>query len=402
MFGWCNRCHAIALEGWCSKHGETRPIASINKVDLCPLPEYEKQFLNKHLDGLKLGDGVFLVYGDRYLRRIVVALDKPLLEIKIRKGGTSFTPLFKGQVKGMNPDSLWTANSERLGRLVRVAKSFADQELLNNKNAIISFSGGKDSVVLSHLLREYGLKKVLIDTTIEFPETYKFIKELKRRGWEIDIARAQKSFFKLMKKKGYPARKNRWCCKTQKFAPFENYIREHFGNKDVLVFGGERRWEGLYRMDEPFKRQHRHITNQYSVHIMLDWTAMDSWIYTWKNHLPVNEIYHYYDRAGCWPCPFGLTYRCFIMEKAHPKMYKFLEGVGALLNSKGYSILPCTEGKQMKHVVFSARSLMKKVVKLMPDVSKDIEIHEKEKVICVPDDMSQALLVELVKKARAL
>lgn len=159
MFGWCESCWAIALEGWCSKHGETRPIPAINKVDVCPLPEFEKEFLNDRMNELRLGEGIFLIYGDRSLRRIVIALDKPLVEIKVRKGDVSFTPLAKGEVRGMNPDSLWDANSQRLSRLIKVSKSFAKQELESNQNAIISFSGGKDSVVLAHLLEEYGVEK---------------------------------------------------------------------------------------------------------------------------------------------------------------------------------------------------------------------------------------------------
>lgn len=400
MFGWCESCRAIALEGWCSKHGETRPIPEINKVEVCPLPEFEKEILNKKMDGLKLGKGIFLVYGDRYLRRIVVALDKPLVEIKVRKDGTSFTPLVKGEVEGMDPHSLWEANRERLDKLIKVAKSFAGQELEKNKNAIISFSAGKDSMVLAHLLQEYGLKKVFIDTTIEFPETYKFIERLKSKGWDIDVARAEKSFFKLLPEKGYPARKNRWCCKTQKFSPFERYIKEHFGQECVLVFGGVRRWESLYRMDEPFKRQHRFISNQYSVHIMLDWTAMDSWIYAWQNKLPINDLYQYYDRAGCWPCPFGLTYRSFVMECAHPRMYKFLEKVGAFSNSNDISFLPCTEGKPMRHMIFKDTQLMKAVSNLLPNMCKSYEIHQENNVICVPATMSKAKLNALVQRAR--
>ena len=400
MFGWCENCRAIALEGWCSKHGETRPILAINKVDVCPLPEFEKEFLNDRMNGLRLGEGIFLVYGDRSLRRIVIALDKPLVEIKVRKDGVSFTPLAKGEVNGMNSDSLWDANSQRLSNLIRVSKSFAEQEIKSNKNAIISFSGGKDSVALAHLLEGYGLKKVFINTTIEFPETYRFVDALRKRGWNIDCAKAEKSFFKLLPKKGYPARRNRWCCKTQKFNPFERYVKEHFEQEKVLVFGAERRWESLYRMDEPFKRQHRHISTQYSVHVMLDWTAMDVWIYTWKNKLPVNEVYQYYDRGGCWPCPFGLTYRFFVMEHAHPKFYKFLKKVGATSKSNGVSIRSCTEGKPMKHLVFSDERLLKAVVKLLPSVCDTFELHTSQKVICVPNKMSKARLNELVMRAR--
>jgi 3'-phosphoadenosine 5'-phosphosulfate sulfotransferase (PAPS reductase)/FAD synthetase len=401
MFGWCEECQAIAFEGLCPKHGETKPISRINSIDVCPLPEFEKEFLNDHLDGLKLGEGIFVVYGDREYRKLIVALDKPLVEIKVTKDGTDFVPLVKGEVMVMNPHSLYDANSNRLNRLVKVSKSFARQELGLNKNAIILFSAGKDSVVLAHLLEEYRLKKVFIDTGIEFPESYSFISSLKKEGWDIDVARAEKSFFDLLPEKGYPKYGNRWCCKTQKFAPSEKYIKEHFSEENVLVFDGERRWESLYRLHEPFKRQHRHIHNQYNVHIMIDWTAMDAWIYTWKNKLPVNEIYRYYDRSGCWPCPFGLIYRNFIMKQAHPKLHDFLHKMNALSNSYGVSIRPCTEGKSMKHLGFSDESLMNAVARLLPNLCDNFELHNDQNIICVPNNISRAKLNELVKKARA-
>jgi len=373
----------------------------INKVDLCPLPEFEKKFLNDHLDGLKLGDGIFVVYGDRVRRKLIVALDKPLVEINVKKDGVGFIPLAKGEVEGMTPDALWDTNSYRLNRLIKVSQSFARHELELNKNAIILFSAGKDSVVLAHLLEEHGLKKVFINTGIEFPENCTFINTLKKKGWDIDIANAEKSFFELLPERGYPKYGNRWCCKTQKFEPSEKYIKEHFGEENVLVFDAERRWESLYRLHEPFKRQHRHIHNQYNVHAMIDWTAMDVWIYIWKNKLPVNEIYHYYDRGGCWPCPFGLIYRSFIMKDAHPKLYSFLEKMDAMSNSRGVSIHSCMEGKPMKHIGFSDERLMNAVARLLPNLCDTFELHDNQNIICVPNNISRVKLNELVKRARA-
>jgi len=401
MTGWCESCWAIAQEGWCSKHGETKPIAEVNKVELNPLPDLEKQFLNEQMNTLTLGEGIFFLYGDRYLRRIVVALDKPLAEIKIRKNGLNITPLAKGEILGMNPDSLYDANSQRLDRLSTVSKSFARQELESAKNSIISFSAGKDSVVLAHLLEEFKLKKVFIDTGIEFPETYSFIKTLKGKGWDIDCAKAESSFLALCSQKGYPSRKNRWCCKTQKFGPFEKYIKETFGDEEVCVFSATRRWESMYRMDEPFKRQHRHIHNQYSVNIMLDWTAMDVWNYTWRNELPVNAIYNCYDRGGCWACPFGLTKRIFMMKYAHPKFYDFLEKVGATSGSFGVSFQKCTEGKSMNHIVFLDTRVGNATAGLLQNMCDSLEIHDGGKVICVPSNMPKAKLQSLVRKARA-
>jgi len=325
MYGWCETCEAIALEGLCSKHGETKAITAVNAIDVRPLPEFEKQLLNERLGGLKLGSGIFLIYGDRLARRIVVTLNEPLAEIRVRKDCVLINPLTEGKVEGMDKDSILNANRQRLDRLVRVSKHFSEEELKHSKNAVISFSGGKDSTVLMHLLEKYGLETVFIDTTIEFPETYKFINELKKDGHNIDTAKARSSFFKLCSYKGYPTRRNRWCCKTQKFEPFERYLIEHFRGEKVTVFDGTRRWESLYRMDEPLKRKHKCILNQYSFHSILDWTAMDAWMYIWLHELPVNEVYNYFDRGGCWLCPFGLSYRIFVLEQSHPKHYKILQ-----------------------------------------------------------------------------
>jgi 3'-phosphoadenosine 5'-phosphosulfate sulfotransferase (PAPS reductase)/FAD synthetase len=400
MFGWCENCQAIAIEGLCPKHGETRPIPAINKVDICPLPEFEKQFLNDQMDGLTLGDQIFILYGDRLRRKLIVALDKPLVEIKVKKDGVEFMPLVKGEVVGMDHASLWDANSYRLNRLTMVSKSFAAQELRTNNNAIMLFSAGKDSMVLAHLLHEHRLKKVFIDTGIEFPENYSFINTLKEKGWDIDIAKAETSFFTLLPMMSYPQYGNRWCCKTQKFGPSEKYIKEHFGQDEVLVFDAERRWESLYRLHEPFKRQNRHIANQCNVHPMLDWTAMDAWIYTWRHELPINELYHYYDRGGCWPCPFGIMYRSFVMERAHPKFYRFLEKMAVTSHSEGFSIRACTDGKPMKHLTFSDERLLHAVAALLPDICDHFELHVDKKVICVPADLSRTKLRALANRAR--
>jgi 3'-phosphoadenosine 5'-phosphosulfate sulfotransferase (PAPS reductase)/FAD synthetase len=242
---------------------------------------------------------------------------------------------------------------------------------------------------------------VFVDTGIEFPECYSFIDSLKKQGWDIDVARAEKSFFMQLPENGYPEYGNRWCCKTQKFAPSEKYISEHFGNETVLVFDGERRWESLYRLNEPFKRPHRHILNQLNVHAMLDWTAMDAWMYTWKNKLPVSEIYNYYDRCGCWTCPFGLIYRSFIMKTAHPKLYRFLEKMDAMSNSCDISIHSCTEGKPMRHIEFSDKRLMQATLTLLPNLGNGFELHEGQNMICVPNGISRAKLNEVIKRARA-
>ena len=396
MFGWCDKCKVITIDGWCSDHGETRPVKSINKVDVCPLPEFKKEYINNRTSNLTLGDGIFLVYGDRLRRNITVALDEPLLEIKVKKEKVDIKELKKGYFNGMDTVSLYNANSNRLTRLAKISHSFAKQEIESSKNAIISFSGGKDSMVLSHLLSDFNLKNVFIDTGMEFPETYEFINTLKEKGWDIDIARSKNNFFELCSEKGYPVRKNRWCCKTQKFEPFNDYIKSQYGENQVTVFGAERRWESLYRIDEPFKRQNKNIPNQHSVHIMLDWTAMDVWMYIFNQNLPINKIYDYYDRAGCWPCPFGLTYRSFLMEMAHPRLHEYLVRVGATKSLRSY-----WEGKPMRNLVFNDITIMNAVADKLGTLIENFEVHSQRKIISIPAQTSKIKIESLVKDIKS-
>lgn len=398
MYGWCRRCKClvVGVEHRCSVHGVVEPLLT-RSIEIWPLTPFEKQLINERLEHLELGEGIFLVHNDRYKRKRVVSLDKPLVDITMTKDSLHIDPFATGRIEGMEIESIINANEERIRMLTEASKYFVKRELRgSNGNALISFSGGKDSIALSHLLKEFGLKNVFIDTTIEFPETYKFVRSLKEGGWDIDIAKSEKSFFSLCSQMGFPTPGDRWCCKTQKFGPFERYLQTHLGGKKVLVFEGLRRWESLSRLGEPAKREHWSIANQLSIYPMLDWTAMDIWIYTWKYKLPVNEIYNYYDRAGCWLCPFGLVYRILLMEHAHPKMFEFLKKIGAIPRFRNFSTKPCSEGKPMRHLIFSDKRVGNAVAKLLPGPS---EVHEDGKIVCVPARLSKKKIAKLVSRA---
>lgn len=66
----------------------------------------------------------------------------------------------------------------------------------------ISFSGGKDSTVLLHLVRKLypNIKAVYVDTGLEYPEIKNFVKTFSN----IDILRPQMNFLEVLNKYGYP------------------------------------------------------------------------------------------------------------------------------------------------------------------------------------------------------
>lgn len=345
MLGWCEKCKAVAIDGLCPKHGTTKPLSHVNAVDVHPLAPFEKVFFNEQMDDMRLGDGLFIIYSDRTFRKKVITLDYPLAEVQLVKNEIIVTPLVRGEVKGMELKAFVNINSARLDRLIQVTKAFSQWELEHSRNAIISFSGGKDSIVLADILAEFKLTKVFIDTRLEFPETYAFIRSGAGNNATIDIARAKSNFFSLCKEKGFPKHGHRWCCKTQKFEPFAQYLSEKYGTEDVSVFSGERRWEGLYRMSQPLRKAHKHIPTQQTIQPILDWFALDIWCYIWSKGLPVNQVYNFFDRAGCWLCPFGLEYRIFLLQFTHPKFYASLVKIGGVTNRTAPKTLSTEEKK---------------------------------------------------------
>ena len=69
-------------------------------------------------------------------------------------------------------------------------------------NVYVSFSGGKDSTVLLHLVRQYypGVPAVFSDTGLEFPEIREFVKTVPNVTW----LRPAMTFKKVIEKHGYP------------------------------------------------------------------------------------------------------------------------------------------------------------------------------------------------------
>ncbi|MCM1061957.1 MAG: phosphoadenosine phosphosulfate reductase family protein [Eubacterium sp.] len=66
----------------------------------------------------------------------------------------------------------------------------------------VSFSGGKDSTVLLHIVRELypDIPAVFIDTGLEYPEIRKFVKTFDN----VTILRPEKTFFQVVAEYGYP------------------------------------------------------------------------------------------------------------------------------------------------------------------------------------------------------
>ena len=117
---------------------------------------------------------------------------------------------------------------------------------------MISFSGGKDSTVVSDLVRRgLGSSDILHifgDTTLEDENTYRYVKEFREQNPLVPFfeARAEHDFHDLVDEIGPPSRVMRWCCTIFKAGPINNLLQT-LGNQKVLTFYGIRRDESTQR-----------------------------------------------------------------------------------------------------------------------------------------------------------
>ena len=117
---------------------------------------------------------------------------------------------------------------------------------------MVSFSGGKDSTVVSELVRR-GLGRsdvlhVFGDTTLEDENTYRYVEEFREQNPLVPFfeARAEHDFHDLVDEIGPPSRVMRWCCTIFKAGPINNLLQT-LGNQKVLTFYGIRRDESTQR-----------------------------------------------------------------------------------------------------------------------------------------------------------
>lgn len=239
-------------------------------------------------------------------------------------------------------------------------------------NVYVSFSGGKDSTVLLHLVRNIypDVPAVFIDTGLEYPEIRNFVKETNNVTW----LKPKTNFKNVIEKYGYPIISkeqslfieevrttkseylrdvrlngkgpkkygkisNKWkklvdspfkisskCCNVMKKKPLKEY---NLQNKRY-PFVGNLASEGRLRTTTYLRYGCNNFMGKNPISTPLSfWNTPDIWEYIKKYNIKYSKIYDMgYERTGCMFCMFGVHMekqpnRFQQMEKTHPNQYKF-------------------------------------------------------------------------------
>lgn len=218
---------------------------------------------------------------------------------------------------------------DKVQNAIKLLKSYEPIALKNNPNGYyVSWSGGKDSLVISYLCVLAGVKFELHNnhTGIDKPALTYYVRNMKKwwkEKFDIDlyIHYPKETFFELMPRKLMPpTRRTRYCCEV---------LKEHGGEGRIVITGV--RWAEsskrknnrqtlearaytknkvmlmndnaeMRKQFESCVKKGKHIINP-----IVTWEDEDVWEFIHKYELPYCSEYDIpgVDRLGCIGCPLS-------------------------------------------------------------------------------------------------
>ena len=180
----------------------------------------------------------------------------------------------------------------------------------------VAFSGGKDSIVLLHLVKKALPKSSFVvifgNTGMEFSDTLDVIDEVEKQCLDNDVefyrAESHLKPSESWRLFGSPSRVLRWCCSVHKSTPQMLKRREILDKVDYtgMAYVGSKGHESASRDDYNYENFGKKQKGQFSCNAILDWCSAEVWLYIFLKNLIVNRACKIGNsRAGCLLCPMG-------------------------------------------------------------------------------------------------
>ena len=232
-----------------------------------------------------------------------------------------------------NYSAFINANRNYINQLIYEAEEYVTDLVETIRNTkentyipTISFSGGKDSTVVSRVVRDALQDETIIhffgDTTLEFPATHNYVEDIFRKEnpfTPMIPSETDKDFFKLCNVFGPPSKLERWCCTIFKTGNLNTEYQNLTGNS--LTFLGIRRSESQERKKYERTQDHSKIGSQINAMPIIDWCDCDVWLYILYKNIEFNDAYRWgYKRVGCWCCPNNSDWSTMLTEIYYPEL----------------------------------------------------------------------------------
>lgn len=323
---WCDDCNIPTYEKICPICGKKGHYIA---TDIRPVFPEENMLISLILsddafkyqqDSIWYGSNSYIVNGKKVKLSVSKINKKPIeeiVEIK-RKYEVNSEKLTYEYFDGYK-DRFIKANADRFNEITeeatREVQKYRGRYAL--EDMMVSFSGGKDSTVTSHIVRtalgSNNILHVFGDTTLEFPYTLEYKKRFNRRdednearGVKVLVAKnREKNFENLCEVVGPPSRVMRWCCTVFKTGAIQKTISSAFKKKtNILSFQGIRHSESASRSKYDRESQSPKIAKQTVFSPIIDWIDYDVWLYILTTGIDFNNAYRLgWTRVGCWCCP---------------------------------------------------------------------------------------------------
>ena len=344
---WCSDCGIPVIENSeCPLCGNR--CASISTTGICnPVFRQEKKLISLILgeDVLEknvwyLGSSFYLVDGKRvrlpyvdfFKQKKHLAIAESLREnIDLDDEIPNLQSFLKANERYLNDELVYEAETYITNLVCELSQDEDVDDEENKKEKVkymptVSFSGGKDSTVVSRLVRDALQDESVIhffgDTTLEFPATHIYVDDYFRAEnpfTPMIPSETENDFFKLCNVFGPPSKFERWCCTIFKTSNLNTEYQNLIGNS--LTFLGIRHSESKERQNYERTQNHSKIGSQINAMPIIEWYDCDVWLYILYKGIRFNDAYRWgYKRVGCWCCPNNSDWSTMLTEIYYPAL----------------------------------------------------------------------------------